>query len=169
MTHKSELLRQSIGWLNSNPHIEELLSPNGGIITAGVASGPDDAASVENVGGELVAVSSLDPRIVVGASAGDSERRNLHLDSDYELRVVVDATRDYVETEHIIGLTELKDACMRTLQAHRPTADETQSSWGAEGVLSDEEILWADAANRYRGVFSVGFTRDDRWETATNA
>lgn len=134
----SALLVELITRLKANDDITERLGGSGGVIPVQVAAEKDD----------------LDPRISVGVSTSSTERQNRLEDKTFEARVIVDGTRDYVDSNNVLGLIELLDAAADELTTHR-------NGWGAEGITSQEEVAWADEVNRYLGVVSATFERID--------
>jgi len=92
----------------------------------------------------------LDPRVSVGASLDNTEPNNRLEVASGTVRVVVDGTESYVETNGTLGLSRIQSNVVDELTEHTPTLY-------AAGLTQEEEIAWNDTVNRYLGVsqFSV--------------
>lgn len=90
----------------------------------------------------------LDPRVSVGASLNTTSRENLRESGTGTVRVIVDATKDYVAANGTLALSRLLSDIVDELTEHRP-------GWRAEGVAAEDEIAWSSAVNRYLGVVEL--------------
>lgn len=90
----------------------------------------------------------LDPRVSVGASLNTTSRENLRESGTGTVRVIVDATKDYVAANGTLALSRLLSDIVDELTEHRP-------GWRAEGVANEDEIAWSSAVNRYLGVVEL--------------
>lgn len=105
------------------------LGSAGGIVPATVAAENDD----------------LDPRVAVGASLDDSERANLRQAETGTVRIIVDGTKTYVETEGTLALTDIQWAIHDELTKQDP-------DWRDPSLQQMDEVAWDDDLNRYLGV-----------------
>ena len=133
---KAALFEDIVGYLENDTDVQNLLGNDGGIVAAGVASQNDH----------------LDPRVTVGVSRSGSSRNNRRTETEYDVRVIVDATDDRYD-DPVLSLTELQDAVTDVLEKH-------QDDRSAEGVDSDEEVAFNDNINRHLAVTSFTFSED---------
>jgi hypothetical protein len=133
---KAALFEDVVGYLENDTDVQNLLGADGGIVPAAIASEEDD----------------LDPRVTIGVSRSGSSRNNRRTETEYDVRVIVDATDDRYD-DPVLSLIELQDAVTDVLEKH-------QDDRSAEGVDSDEEVAWSDAVNRYLAVTSFTFSED---------
>lgn len=95
----------------------------------------------------------LDPRVSVGASLTRSERNNKQQSRTGRVRVIVDGTEQFVETEGTLALSEIQHSLQDELTTHVPP-------WGARGLRRMDEVAWDDSLNRYLGVQEFVFERN---------
>ena len=95
----------------------------------------------------------LDPRVSVGASLDSTEPDNFKENATATVRVVVDGTQSYVDTNGTLGLSRLQGDVVDVLTEH--TTD-----WYAAGLTAEEEIAWNDNVNRFLGVSQFSFERN---------
>lgn len=109
--------------------------PNANVIPVQIAQQSDDR----------------DVRVSVGASLNSTERDNLRQDATATVRVIVDGTTGYVESNFMASLTGLQGDVVDELT-------QQAAGWRDPSVTNEEEIAWSDSVNRYLGVveFSVG-------------
>ena len=129
MTRSDDLQIEAIGRLQSALDLPE----DGGVIPVAIVQQSDD----------------LDPRVSVGASISSSARNNKRQEVTATVRVIVDGTQSYVDTNGTLGLSRLLSDVVDELTTHSET-------WSAEGVNSEEEIAWNSDLNRYLGVVELG-------------
>lgn len=90
----------------------------------------------------------LDPRVSVGASLDSTTRVNHREEVTATVRVIVDGTGGYVESNGTLALTALQADVVDELTTH-------DDGWRAGGVDSEEPVAWSDAVNRYVGVVQL--------------
>ena len=95
----------------------------------------------------------LDPRVAVGGSLTGSERNNKQQSRTGRVRVIVDGTEQYAETEGTLALTDIQHTLQDELTTHAPP-------WGARGLRRMDEVAWDDSLNRYLGVQEFAFERN---------
>ena len=95
----------------------------------------------------------LDPRVSVGASLDSTTPNNRREDATGTVRVVVDGTKDYVDSEGTLGLSRIQADVVDALTEH--TAE-----FYAAGLSQEEEVAWNDNVNRYLGVSQFTFERN---------
>jgi hypothetical protein len=138
---KADLHADVIAYLEESQPVQDILGASGGVIPVALAQERDD----------------LDPRLSVGVSRTGSTRNNRRVETEYEVRVIVDATDDWVGTGgdgSVLELEELQDAVADTLEEHRDDR-------GAGGVSNEEEVAWSDSVNRHLGVVAISYSEDD--------
>lgn len=114
------------------------LPDSGGVVPVAVAAQTD----------------GLDPRVSVGGELTRSERDNKQQTQAGQIRVVVDGSEQFVETEGTLALTEIQADIEAGLTTHvRP--------WGGGDLERMDEVAWEPSVNRYVGVqeFAVRRTR----------
>ena len=109
----------------------------------------------ENVIPVAIAAQSddLDPRISVGASLDSTSPNNRLEDATGTVRVIVDATKDYVASNGTLGLSRIQADISDELTEH------TRDLY-ASGLDSEEEVAWNEDLNRYLGVSQFSFERN---------
>lgn len=105
------------------------LGSDGGITYATVAASNDD----------------LDPRVSVGASLSGSDRENLRQVREGRVRVIVDGTESFAQTDGTLALTDIQHTLEDELTKHEPP-------WGARGLRRMDEVAWDESVNRFVGV-----------------
>lgn len=90
----------------------------------------------------------LDPRVAVGASLESSRRENLREEATATVRVVVDGTPGFVESNGTLALTRLQGDVVDELTEHR-------AGWRDPGVTNETEIAFNDELNRYLGAVEL--------------
>lgn len=137
----AELLADARQWLLEDDQVADLVGADG---------------AVEPV--QIARESEADPRLSIGVSTASSERDNRLEEKQLEVRAIVDATPAFVKDAEADGslleLMQLKDRVGDVLTTSR-------DGWGAEGVITDEEIAYTENVNRYLGVTSFAYERTD--------
>ena len=95
----------------------------------------------------------LDPRVSVGASLDSTEPNNRLEEASATVRVIVDGTESYVETNGTLGLSRIQSDVVDGLTEHA-------ADLYAAGLSQEEEIAWNDTVNRYLGVSQFRFERN---------
>ena len=129
MTRSADLQIEAINRLKAALELGE----DGGVIPVAIAQQRDD----------------LDPRVSVGASIASSARSNKRQEVSATVRVIVDGTQRYVDTNGTLGLSRILSDVVDELTTHT-------ESWHAAGVNSEEEVAWNDELNRYLCVVELG-------------
>jgi hypothetical protein len=130
MTRSDDFQKAAISRLES-----ALSIPSANVIPVQIAAQSDD----------------LDPRVSVGASLDSTERENLRENAEATVRVIVDGTVGYVESNGTLALSELQSDVIDELT-------QQASGWRDPAVTDESEIAFSDDVNRYLGVveLSVG-------------
>lgn len=95
---------------------------------------------------------NLDPRVAVGGSLIRSERNNKQQSRTARVRIIVDGSEQFVETNGTLTLSDIQHSLQDELTKHSP-------EWGAGGLERMDPVAFDDAVNRYVGVQEWTFTR----------